>query len=281
MCEFCHKHGEGKKWYLKAENYSEDLLSDVRRRRFIQEFLSEPERLAEDMANLKKLDKAPALVRRAAIWALSNRQKQIHYGQVVPIEDMERILGFVNTVVRLPCICRKITLGKEKRYCYGVSISPEGGELFRIIDGLDGSFLKGPDTSGFETLSKEEALQALCEHEREGFCHTVWTFRTPFIGGFCNCDRTDCIAMKSTVTYEFPVMFRAEYVAKIDPEKCSGCRQCMKVCQFGAIGYSAAEKKSAVDERRCYGCGICRAACSKEAVSLLDRASVPATAGLW
>ncbi len=31
MCEFCHKHGEGKKWYLQAANYSEDLLSDVRR----------------------------------------------------------------------------------------------------------------------------------------------------------------------------------------------------------------------------------------------------------
>ena len=281
MCEFCHKHGEGKKWYLKAENYSEDLLSDVRRRRFIQKFLSEPERLAEDMANLKKLDKAPALVRRAVIWALSNRQKQIHYGQVVPIEDMERILGFVNSVVRLPCVCRKITLGKEKRYCYGVSIAPDGGKLIRFMDSMEKSYVKGPDNSGFETLSKDEFLHALREHEREGLCHTIWTFRTPFIGGFCNCDRTDCIAMKATVTHDFPVMFRAEYVAKTDPEKCSGCRQCMKVCQFGAIGYSAAEKKSAVDERRCYGCGICRAACSKEAVSLLDRASVPATAGLW
>ena len=31
MCEFCHKHGEGKRWYLKAENYSDDLLSDLKR----------------------------------------------------------------------------------------------------------------------------------------------------------------------------------------------------------------------------------------------------------
>ncbi len=27
MCEPCLKHGEGKKWYLKAENYSDDLPS--------------------------------------------------------------------------------------------------------------------------------------------------------------------------------------------------------------------------------------------------------------
>jgi Pyruvate/2-oxoacid:ferredoxin oxidoreductase delta subunit len=281
MCEFCHKHGEGKKWYLRAENYSEDLLSDVRRRKFIEEFMTKPERLRTDLERLEKLDRAPALVRGVLIRALTNRQKKIHYGQVVPIEDLERILGLVNTVVRLPCICRKITLGKEKRYCYGLSISPEGGEFSRLMQGLDHSYLKGPDTSAFETLAKEEALQALREHEREGLCHTVWTFRTPFIGGLCNCDRADCIAMKATVTHEFPVMFRAEYVAKKDPDKCIGCRQCMKVCQFGAIAYSAAEKMSVVDALRCYGCGICRAACSKEAISLLDRASVPAGSHLW
>ncbi|MBE0568437.1 MAG: 4Fe-4S binding protein [Deltaproteobacteria bacterium] len=281
MCDFCHKHGEGRKWYLRAGNYSEDLLSDVRRRKFIEKFLSEPERLRADLENLEKLDRVPALVRGAFIWALSNRQKRIHYGQVVPIEDLERILGFVNTVVRLPCICRKVTLGKDKRYCYGLSISTGGGEFSRIIRGLEHSRLKGPDTSGFETLSKEEALQALREHERERLCHTVWTFHTPFICGLCNCDRSDCVAMKSTVTHGFPVMFRAEYVARIDPETCSGCRQCMKSCQFGAIAFSGAEKKSVVDARRCYGCGICRAACPKESISLLDRASVPASANLW
>jgi len=38
MCEFCLKHGEGKKWYLQVSNYSDDLLRDVRRRRFIETF---------------------------------------------------------------------------------------------------------------------------------------------------------------------------------------------------------------------------------------------------
>ncbi len=281
MCEFCHKHGEGEKWYLRAGNYSEDLLSDVRRRKYVERFLLEPERLRADLVNLEKLDRAPALIRDALTWALSNRQKRFHYGQVVPIEDLKRILGFVNTVVRLPCICRKVTLGKEKRYCYGLSISPGGGEFSRLLGSVERSYLKGPDTSGFETLTKEEAIEALREHEREGLCHTIWTFHTPFIGGICNCDRSDCIAMRATVTHEFPVMFRAEYVAEVAKESCNGCRQCMKACQFGAISYSGAEKKSVVDARRCYGCGVCRVACSREAIMLLDRASVPACAHLW
>ena len=38
MCEFCTKHGEGKKWYLNAKNYSNDLLSDIRRREYVKDF---------------------------------------------------------------------------------------------------------------------------------------------------------------------------------------------------------------------------------------------------
>ena len=26
MCQFCTKHGEGKKWYLQMKNYSDELL---------------------------------------------------------------------------------------------------------------------------------------------------------------------------------------------------------------------------------------------------------------
>src|SRR4030065_2042784 len=102
MCEFCHKHGEGKKWYLRAENYSEDLLSDLRRRRFIEEFVSEPEGLREDMEKIEKLDRAPAFVRRAGGRGVSNRQKRIHYGRVGPSEELERLLGFVKSIVRPP-----------------------------------------------------------------------------------------------------------------------------------------------------------------------------------
>ena len=110
--------------------------------------------------------------------------KRVHYGQVVPIEDVERIFGMVNSIVRVACICRHITLGKEKRYCYGVSLCPDGGRFGQVIWGLDKTFLSGPDTQGFETLSKPEAVAALRHHEAEGLCHSVWTFHAPFIGGY-------------------------------------------------------------------------------------------------
>jgi NAD-dependent dihydropyrimidine dehydrogenase PreA subunit len=281
MCEFCLKHGEGEKWYLQAKNYSDDLFSDIRRRKYIEEFVSHPEALAKDAHNIDRLSRLPGLIKGLVGRIVTWKMKQTHFGQVVPIEDIKQIFDFTNSIVRVACLCRNITLGKEKRYCYGISLSPDGGWLTEMSSALDMSFFTGPDASGFETLTKDEALSAFHEHEREGLCHTVWTFHTPFIGGICNCDRSDCLAMRTTVTHSTPVMFRAEYVAGINPDECSGCRECMRICQFGAITYSASNKKAVIDQRWCYGCGVCRSACKKNAIQLEERIKVPVAAGLW
>jgi hypothetical protein len=108
MCEFCLKHGEGKKWYLQAKNYSDDLLSDVRRRRFIEEFASAPEALARDAQRMDRLKKAPRFIRSIITHIITRRMKKIHFGQVVPIEEIEQIFGFANSIVRVACICRSV-----------------------------------------------------------------------------------------------------------------------------------------------------------------------------
>jgi NAD-dependent dihydropyrimidine dehydrogenase PreA subunit len=281
MCEFCLKHGEGEKWYLQAKNYSDDLFSDIHRRKYIEEFVSHPEALARSAHYLDLLSKLPMFIRGVVSRIVTWKMKKTHFGQVVPIEDIKQIFDFTNSIVRVACLCRNITLGKEKRYCYGISLSPDGGWLTEMSRALDMSFFTGPDARGFETLTKDEALSAFHEHEREGLCHTVWTFHTPFIGGICNCDCSDCLAMRTTVTHATPVMFRAEFVAGIDPDECSGCRECMRICQFGAITYSASNKKAVIDQRWCYGCGVCRSACKKNAIRLEERIKVPVAAGLW
>jgi Pyruvate/2-oxoacid:ferredoxin oxidoreductase delta subunit len=280
MCEFCLKHGEGKKWYLQAKNYSEDLASDINRREMIEEFFEHPAAASQFVDRIERLHKAPKFIREWFIYLITRKQKKVHYGQVVPIEDVERIFKFTNSIVRVACYCRHSILGKEKRYCYGVSLSPDGS-FNEIIRGLSDSFLAGPDNAGIETLTPEQAIAAFRSHEREGLCHTVWTFQTPFIGGICNCDRADCWAMRFTMTHGVPVMFRAEYVGQIDADACNGCRECMRLCQFGALTYSASDKKAAIDQRWCYGCGICRSVCKQKAIRLVDRAQSPAAANLW
>lgn len=281
MCEFCHTHGEGKKWYLEAKNYSDDLLSDLRRRDFIKDFFEKPEVQSEGVEKIGKLASAPGFVKSALATRISDKMKKLHFGQVVPIEEVERIFDFVTSITRFACLCRHLTVGSEQRYCYGVSLAPNGGKMVELIKEIDPTYLIGPDTDGMESFSKEKALSMLREHEEEGLCHTVWTFVAPFIAGICNCDKADCLAMQSTVTYGVSQLFRAEYVAEVAPDLCTGCRDCMRSCQFGAISYSAALEKTVIDLRRCYGCGICRAACPSGAIELKDRAAVPTAAKLW
>jgi len=284
MCEFCLKHGEGEKWYLQAKNYSEDMLSDLRRLKFLEQF-ADPKALEREIAKMNsgfgRLKRLPWFVRSLFSRMISRKMKKVHFGQVVPIEEIEQIFDFTNSIIRVACVCRQSTLGEEKRYCYGISLGPNGGRLLEIFKALEEKFTGGVDDNRFEMLTKEEAMAAFRDHEKEGLCHTVWTFQTPFVGGICNCDRADCLAMQSTVTHAVPVMFRAEHIAEIDPAACNGCRQCMRLCQFGALSHSAANKKVVVDQTYCYGCGICRSVCQTDAISLSDRADSPVAAHIW
>ena len=282
MCEFCLEHGEGRKWYLEAKNYGLDLASDINRQQAFQKFSKKMAGSGKSFhQQMEELENAPSFVRRLMTWKTVRTMKKFHYGQIVPIEDVERIFGLVNQIIRTSCLCRKALTGEEKRYCYGISMGPGDGKLKEVFHEIAPGFSGSPDPKGNEVVTKEEALASFRELEREGLCHSVWTFVSPFIGGMCNCDRPDCFAMQMTVTHGTPVMFRAEYVAETDIESCDGCRQCMRVCQFGAIGYSATRKKSQIDPRHCYGCGICRSVCRKDAIHLKDRARVPAAAGIW
>jgi len=273
MCEFCVRHGEGKRWYLNARNYGEDLASDLRRRRFFREFFQGFEDWGrKSLSDLERLRRAPSPVQALVRWRVGRRMRKQHFGQVVPMEEVEGVFQIVNSVVRLPCVCRRVTQGKEARYCFGISVSP----AFEYAADLDPSYWKGPEGAGMENLSKAEALGLMRDFEKEGLVHSVWTFLTPFIGGICNCDRSDCLAMISTVGHDVSVMFKGHFLAAVDWDKCTGCRSCMRQCQFGAMGYSAAAGKCFVDSAACYGCGVCRFACERQAIILSERASAAA-----
>ena len=281
MCEFCHRHGEGKKWYLDARNYSEDLLSDLRRRGFLREFFESPDHIVRGDRALARLNRLPAFLTRGVRRKVTERQKGRHFGQVVPIEDVEKILGLSTSVVRLACLCRHSLLGGEHRDCYGLSLAPGGGEVVNVIREADPSYLIGPRTGGLEFMSGAEALENMKRSEKDGLCHTVWTFITPFLAGLCNCSLPGCLAMKATLTYGTPVMFRAEYVARVDPEKCVGCGLCLEVCPFQAFLSHERKNPARIDVRRCYGCGVCRSVCAQGAIGLVDRAAAPEAASLW
>jgi len=275
MCQFCVEHGEGKKWYLQAKNYSQELINEERKR-FMADFFENVERMVRDRVGaLDKLMAADPSGAKGVFPQLVEQQKREHWGQVVPLEEVEQILDRSVAVVRVPCVCRSTLRGvRDARYCFGVTTG--------LSDSRATVFQQYPDySSDLEVLNKEEAKKAIQKLDRNGLVHTVWTFLTPFIGGLCNCTVNECLALKTRTRLGFPTFFKAEWVATIDWETCSGCRDCMKACNFGAINYSAYVDKCSINQLQCYGCGVCRAACLRDAITLRDRNAVPALRSEW
>jgi len=54
--------------------------------------------------------------------------------------------------------------------------------------------------------------------------------------------------------------------AEVRPEFCSGCRICLNLCPYAAIGFDEERGVAEVNPLLCKGCGICVAACPSEAV---------------
>ena len=183
MCEFCAEHGEGKKWYLQMKNYSDELLyqelsakqKEVTRASTRAEWLGRlreyferpavtgvPTTLAEVIMAVAPSAELPGA--SASEEEILAQRKITHFGQVLPIEDVEKVIDQADSITRMPCGCRFLTTGKANaRYCFGLGFSKRGD-----LRGL-------PDaSSSLEVLDKEEAKRIIRQYDQEGLLHSIW-----------------------------------------------------------------------------------------------------------
>jgi NAD-dependent dihydropyrimidine dehydrogenase PreA subunit len=286
MNEFNEKYGDGKKWYLNSDNYSDSWLDDPERYEYVKRFYGDitvHDARSFGQAVREEDRKLSSGERRRVLKDRVEKQKIEHYGQVIPLEDLEQVFRSVKCIIRLACLCRYMYEGKtEFRSCYVLSSEENGGRLKEILDDLSAEYLYGEHVHGVEVMSLEDALADIRNLDQQGLVHTIWTLGTPFIATVCNCDMMHCSSMYTTLKSRIVSTFmRAEYVAVIDRDKCIGCRKCRMACQFGCLDYGVAAKKMSVNQEKCFGCGVCRDQCPTQAIKLVDRESVPGAAGLY
>ena len=268
MCEFCSQHGDGKVWFKNAENYGKDLVSDLARRQYINDFFTSTiEQGAETIGRLETLYGKKKRLPARLVNAMVEKAKVEHFGQVVTMADIRELVGKAATVVRLPCACRWAALKKENRCCYSVSYSPEAW-----YQDLDMGYFGLAQDQGLESLSPDEAITQMEELEKNGAVHTIWTMMTPFIGAICNCQPEDCLGLR-TLSIDVETMFRGEMTAVVDEEACIGCGACEEACHFKAITSVevSGEHKAHIHAHACYGCGLCRNSCPTDALSMITR----------
>jgi len=269
MCEFCTTHGEGKIWYKNAANYAHDLLSDLNRRTYIENFLTSAFREGfQTLGRLETIYRKKGRLPKAVETALITRAKTEHFGQVLPIEEIGELVRKARTVVRMPCACRWDIEKKEERCCYAVSYGPEAW-----YTGIDMSYFGKASDEGLESVTAETAVQQMEELEEQGAIHTIWTMMTPFIGAICNCSAEGCLAMRTLSRINVETMARAEHAAGVDASLCNGCGFCYAACHFKAIDSVTVDGRSVsrIDARTCFGCGLCRRACPAGAITMVLR----------
>lgn len=103
-------------------------------------------------------------------------------------------------------------------------------------------------------------LETLNEHllsymDRRGY-RSVTDFRGivtgPCIKGLRDVDRTKTL------------------IARVDPERCVGCKRCTELCIYDGISFDSAGKKAEIN-RKCDGCGLCPSFCPRGAISMEHR----------
>jgi NAD-dependent dihydropyrimidine dehydrogenase PreA subunit len=265
MCEYCAKHGGGKKWYLNMRNYSKELEKDKERQDIIKWYFQNIEKkYAVRVKEISPLLKKPIIGKIVRKRANELFQSKIVH-QVIPLEEAEAILQSVGPIAKLPCVCRHLHRVNVEKCCLGFGLFAETAKQFRSY------------SSSIKYITSNEAIDLVKEYDRKGYVHTVDSFKIPYIGAMCECDCVTCAPMAAMVRYGLKSQHPGEYIAEINPSKCIGCMKCISRCQYGAIKSSPSTSMPLINPQQCYGCGLCRTVCENDAINLKPRGKISAT----
>jgi Pyruvate/2-oxoacid:ferredoxin oxidoreductase delta subunit len=285
MCEWCTQHGKGKKWYMEVKNYvrkfdeMEDWLKEWNANyRSVQAKLWGP--ISGELDELKS--RLSPRLEKLADNDWEEGFSKYHASQIVTTDEAKEMCDIADQnggFVKLACTCRKYKRG-------GKYIGPEN-VLCLGISAYASMYHEHPERiwkeHKIETVSAEEAKEHLEKCTESGMVHNATYVGSPaYMSKLCNCEYPVCVWLQWRLDWGLTgILKKGHYVAHHDRDKCTGCKECIKVCQFKAISFSPSYGKAILKQDHCFGCAQCLRVCEFDAVKMVERESIPALKEEW
>ncbi len=199
--------------------------------------------------NLQEWKKAPQL-RTVPV-----EQSLDHKLEVFPFENAADLVKENTKFLEAPCICRK-----ERRIMGEDCGKPEGNCL------IMGAGVDIYQNAGIgREISRAQALALLEKADEAGL--VLQPSFSKKISNICCCCGCCCQVLKNIKKHPHPsAQVSSPFMARLDPEPCSGCGVCVDRCQMGALQIK--DEKAILDGTKCIGCGLCVSACPTGALRL-------------
>lgn len=278
MCVWCERYADNyERWYFNPANYARRLYKIRREEAEATGAEANPQAAggmsllqrdfleAKDRNDIETVERMKKEAEETA-WAT-------HFGQVVTLEDVLKVIDIIYPIALMTCACRRSMQGtpdEENFTCMGM-----GPGMYK--------WERWPDTyrGGIQFLAPEEAKEVVTKLNKRGLVQCLFTFGTPYIAGICNCDYPDCGSIRNRLDHDLKALWKGHHIAQIDTDLCNGCTQCIHRCQFRALSFSPTLNKAYIDPFQCFGCGLCATECPQDAITMVERSSLPTLANVW
>lgn len=92
------------------------------------------------------------------------------------------------------------------------------------------------ETNKGRRIDYDEVMEILKRAEENGLVHQITNIDgEDKIFALCNCCVCSCYALRTSQLFNTPNLSRSAYVARVEPENCVACGQCVEYCPSGAV----------------------------------------------
>jgi UDP-glucose 4-epimerase len=191
--------------------------------------------------------------------------------EVIPLKLMDHFIDKAGTIAITQCGCRVANECKNHNIDLGCVWMGKGAANLDIKN--------HPSNVKARYATKEEAKAHVRAALKDGLVPGFGKLRGDAVGlnvldyedelmNFCLCCSCCCVmaGMKyGNSDYKNYIKRMKGVTVTTDPEKCTGCGECFKVCIFNGLKMV---KGKAVHTENCLGCGLCEAKCPNGAISI-------------